>query len=586
LVVSRRSRFARFRRAIARRDIGLPVLVHRIVLGGRTHPDHRRATLAATCRQRRRFAVRQRNEVGVTPTSGRTFYITTAIDYPNGAPHIGHSLEKIAADVVARYHRLLGDDTAFCMGLDENSQHIVRAAAERGVSPQQWTDDMEVAFTRAWDALDISRDAWVRTTEERHARASIELFERARANGDIYKAKYAGWYCPNCNTYYAEGELQNGRCPNHASLTPEWLEEENYFFALSKYTDILLKHLEDHPDFITPDVWRPEMLGLLKQGLKDFSVSRQVRPGTEAWGIPVPGDPQHVLYVWFDALTTYITAIGFPDDMARFDRYWPADSQVIGKDITRFHVLYWPAMLLSAGLPLPRRIAVHGFMTLEGQRISKTTGNTIDPVDLVDEYGADPVRFYLMRDVSFAADGDFSRANLLRRHNNDLGNDLGNLLNRVVSMVGRYRDGAIPAPGEPEALEADLRATAERARADAARLLEEWDLDDALEAIWTLVRRANQYLEERKPWSLAKNPESAATLDTVLWSAAEATRIAAILLAPYVPSTADRILEQLGLGPVTDGAWNRDVAWGSAAYTSVRPSGTLFPRIEAPASEE
>jgi methionyl-tRNA synthetase len=521
----------------------------------------------------------------VTPTSGRSFYITTAIDYPNGAPHIGHSLEKIAADVIARYHRLLGDDTRFCMGLDENSQHIVRAASERGVTPEQWTDEMEVAFRRAWDALDISRDSWVRTTEARHARASVELFERAVAKGDIYKAKYAGWYCPNCNNYYTDDELSSGRCPSHPSIEPQWLEEENYFFALSKYTDILLKHLEEHPDFIVPAVWRPEMLGLLKQGLRDFSVSRQVRPGTAQWGIPVPGDPEHVMYVWFDALTTYITAIGFPDDMAHFEHYWPADSQVIGKDITRFHVLYWPAMLLSAGLPLPRRIAVHGFMTLEGQRISKTTGNTIDPVDLVDAYGADPVRFYLMRDVSFASDGDFSRANLLRRYNNDLGNDLGNLLNRVVAMIGRYRGGEVPRPGDGGGPEEELRATAERAKADAARLLEEWDLDDALEAIWTLVRRANQYLEERKPWSLAKQPESAGLLDTTLWSAAEATRIAAVLLAPYIPTTSDRIMAQLGLGPVTGGAWARDAVWGGASFASLAPAGPLFPRIEEAPSE-
>jgi len=258
---------------------------------------------------------------------------------------------------------------------------------------------------------------------------------------------------------------------------------------------------------------------------------------------------------------------------------------VIGKDITRFHVLYWPAMLLSAGLPLPRRIAVHGFMTLEGQRISKTTGNTIDPVDLVAAYGADPVRFYLMRDVSFASDGDFSRANLLRRHNTDLGNDLGNLLNRVVAMIGRYRGGEVPRPGDGGAPEEELRATAERARVEAARLLEEWDLDDALEAIWTVVRRANQYLEERKPWSLAKQPESAGLLDTTLWSAAEATRIAAILLAPYIPTTSDRIMAQLGLGPVTGGAWTRDAVWGGATFATVAPAGPLFPRIEEPLAE-
>jgi methionyl-tRNA synthetase len=509
-----------------------------------------------------------------------TFYITTAIDYPNGAPHIGHSLEKIAADVVARFHRLLGDDTTFCMGLDENSQHILRAAAENGVSPQEWTDRMEVAFLRAWDALNISVNAFVRTTEPRHARASAELFSRAQANGDVYNAIYAGWYCPNCNNYYNEEELVNGHCPLHPTVQPEYLQEENYFFALSKYTDILLKHYEDHPDFVTPSVWRPEMLALLRSGLKDYSVSRRVRPDAIPWGIPVPGDPDHVMYVWFDALTTYVTAIGFPDDTDRFHRYWPADSQVIGKDITRFHCLYWPAMLLSAGLELPRRIVVHGFMTLEGQRISKTTGNTIDPVDLVAEFGADPIRYYLMRDVSLASDGDFSRANLIRRHNDDLGNDLGNLLNRVVAMIGRYREGEIPSPGEGGSPEADLRRVADEARDRAAAQLDAWDLDDALESIWSLVRRANQYLESRQPWKLAKQSAAAALLDTTLWSAAEATRLAGILLAPYIPTTSDRIMAQLGLPTITDGAWIRDAHWGAATLTQVQPASPLFPRIE------
>ena len=511
---------------------------------------------------------------------GSPFYITTAIDYPNGEPHIGHSFEKIAADVVARYHRLIGDDVRFCMGLDENSQHIVTAAQNAGMETDAWANLMDERFMAAWNALDISVNAWTRTTEPRHARASTELFNRAVANGDIYKSTYAGWYCPNCNNYYTDADLVNGRCPNHPSITPDWLEEENYFFALSKYSDILERHIEENPDFITPSVWRPEMIGLIKSGLRDFSVSRQVKPDKPAWGIPVPGDPDHVMYVWYDALTTYLTAIGFPDDNERFNRYWPADSQIIGKDITRFHILYWPAMLMSAGLELPRRIVVHGFMTLEGQRISKTTGNTVNPVDLVAEFGADPIRYYIMRDMTFTSDGDFSRANLIRRHNDDLGNDLGNLLNRVVSMIGRYREGVVPAAGEPGDLESDLREVATAARADAARLIENWELDDALVAIWSLIRRANQYLEGRKPWSLAKSAENAALLDTTLYTAAEATRVAAILIAPYMPTAANRIMAQLGLAEIGDGDWATRAEWGSAAFGSVNPQGALFPRIE------
>jgi methionyl-tRNA synthetase len=523
----------------------------------------------------------------VSAGPGSTFYITTAIDYPNGEPHIGHALEKVAADVVARYHRLLGQDVAFCMGLDENSQHIVTAAAKAEMSPEDFTAAMDEAFRRSWDALNISRDAWVRTTEARHHRASVELFTRAQANGDIYKSTYAGWYCPNCNNYYSDDELVDGRCPLHPTITPEWLEEENYFFALSKYADTLLKHIEENPEFITPATWRAEMVGLIKSGLRDFSVSRQVREGTKAWGVPVPGDPDHVLYVWFDALTTYLTAIGLPDDMERFNHYWPADSQVIGKDIMRFHVLYWPAMLLSAGLPLPRRVVIHGFMTLEGKRISKTTGNVISPVEVAEEFGADPVRYYLTRDLSFSSDGDFSRAQLIRRHNDDLGNDLGNLLNRVVSMIGRYRKGVVPTPGDPEGLEEELRLVAEEARVKVARGIEDWELNEAVDAAWTLVRRANQYLEARKPWMIAKakTEESEGLLDTVLWTAAEATRISALLLAPFIPTSADRMMAQLGLDPISGGAWERDSAWGSVAYTEVQPAGPLFPRIEIETAE-
>jgi len=286
------------------------------------------------------------------------------------------------------------------------------------------------------------------------------------------------------------------------------------------------------------------------------------------------------MYVWYDALTTYLTAVGFPAETERFERYWPADSQLIGKDITRFHILYWPAMLLSAGLPLPRRIVVHGFMTLEGQRISKTTGNTISPIDVVNEFGADAVRYYIMREMTFTSDGDFSRANLIRRFNNDLGNDLGNLLNRVVSMIGRYRDGVVPECMATGELEADVQATAFEAVERTSRHIENWELDDALVAVWSLIRRSNQYLEERKPWSLAKDPEQSAVLDTVLWTAAEATRIAGILVAPFMPSTADRIMEQLGLPPVVAPDWSVRTQWGSVTFDRVNPQGPMFPRIE------
>src|SRR6266566_2909394 len=508
------------------------------------------------------------------------YYITTAIDYPNAPPHIGHSLEKVAADVVARYHRLQGHDTYFSGGLDENSQHVVTAASAHNTDLVTWTKRMDEAFRLAWSKLDVSYDYWIRTTEEQHFRAAQEVLRRAQERGDIYKSTYSGWYCPNCNTFYKDDELVAGKCPQHPSLDPEWLEEENYFFALSKYSDQLLAYINEHPDFIVPSSRRAEVLGLIRQGLRDFSVSRPVRPGTIPWGVPFPGDERHVIYVWFDALTNYLTAVGFPDDRAKFEYYWPTNAHVIGKDITRFHCLYWPAMLLSAGLPLPRQIAVHGFITLEGQRISKTTGNTIDPVELVDQYGADAVRYYLLRILSFASDGDFSRTGLIRHYNDELANDLGNLLNRVVSMIKRYRDGAIPTPGPDGELEANLQRIAVDTCQRSALALENWEIGHALGIVWNFVHRTNQYIEQSEPWKLARQPAQESRLNTVLYSAAEATRLLAILLAPYIPSTSDRILSQLGLAPVQEAAWVNQGTWGSQPLTHVAPGPLLFPRIE------
>jgi methionyl-tRNA synthetase len=516
----------------------------------------------------------------------KRYYITTAIDYPNAPPHIGHSLEKVAADVIARYHRLRGYDTFFSMGLDENSQHVVKAAEAHNVDIATWVERMDQAFRLAWSKLEVSYDAWIRTTEERHVRASQELFRRAQERGDIYKSIYSGWYCPNCNTFYSDEDLVNGRCPDHPSIAPEWLEEENYFFALSKYGDLLLEHIQTHPDFIVPTVRRAEVLGMIRQGLRDFSVSRVVRPDRQPWGVPVPGDPGHVLYVWFDALTNYVTAVGFPDDKVTFERYWPADAHVVGKDITRFHCLYWPAMLMSAGIALPRQIAVHGFITLEGQRISKTTGNIVEPVELVDEFGADAVRYYLLRNLSFASDGDFSRAGLIRHYNDELAKDLGNLLNRVVTMTNRYRAGSIPTPGLYGVLEEDLRRVAAETRSHAETALEAWEIGNALKIIWGLVRRANQYIEQSEPWRLARQPDEQERLDTVLYSAAEAVRLLAIYLAPFIPSASSRILSQLGLEPAGEAAWVREGTWGSRPLAHVAEGPQLFPRIEVQESDK
>jgi len=513
-------------------------------------------------------------------TGGKPYYITTAIDYPNAPPHVGHSLEKVAADAIARYHRLQGHDTYFSMGLDENSQHVVQAARANNVDIVTWTSKMDQAFRLAWSKLDVSYDRWIRTTEERHFRASQEMIRRAWERGDIYKSIYTGWYCPNCNTFYQDEDLVGGRCPLHLSLAPEWLEEENYFFALSRYSDRLLAHINDYPDFIVPQVRRSEVLGMIRQGLRDFSVSRRVDRLKEPWGVPFPGDPEHVIYVWFDALTNYLTVAGFPDDTAMFERYWPADVHVIGMDITRFHCLYWPAMLMSAGVPLPRQVAAHGFITLEGERISKTAGNIVEPVELVNEFGADAVRYYLLRNLSFASDGDFSREGLIQRYNDELAKDLGNLLNRAVTMVNRYRNGAIPAPGPASDLEEDLQSVATGTRQRAEKALEAWEIGNALQSIWSFVRRTNQYLEQSEPWQLARRPEKGAQLDTVLYSAAEAMRLLAIFLSPFIPGASDRILSQLGLGAVGASAWVREGPWGSRPLSRVVAGPLLFPRIE------
>jgi methionyl-tRNA synthetase len=505
-------------------------------------------------------------------------YITTAIDYPNAKPHVGHSLEKVAADAAARYYRLRGDDVRFCMGLDENSQHVVTAASAAGVAPAEWVERMDEAFRIAWRRLNVSNDTWIRTTAPTHARTAQELFRRAYDRGDIYKGKYAGWYCPNCNNYYADEDLVGGRCPEHPSLRPEWLEEDNYFFALSRYESELTDLVERRDDFVVPTIWRGEVLAMLRRGLRDFSVSRRVRD--VRWGIPIPFDPEQVIYVWFDALTNYVTGAGFPDDLDSFHRYWPADSHVVGKNITRFHCLYWPAMLLSAGLDVPRQIAVHGFMTLEGEKISKTTGNLIDPVDLVEEHGADPVRYYLLREFSFGGDGDFSRARLLHRYNADLANDLGNLLNRTTAMGLRYLGGEVPAPRGDTPVDREMVDLANGLARRVEAAVEAWDFPTALEGVWALVRRANVYVEESEPWRLARAPEGSEQqerLGVVLANLAEALRLIGIYLAPFVPETADRLLAQLGQPGVTAGDLAR-AAWGMGEVHKIVGGPVLFPR--------
>jgi methionyl-tRNA synthetase len=481
----------------------------------------------------------------------RTYYLTTAIDYANGEPHAGHAFEKVGADAVARYRRRLGDDVRFVIGMDEHGQSIVQEAERRGVSPQELVDEMAVLFRDSWDRLRISYDDFIRTTEHRHRRAVEAVVERVREAGDLYRDSYEGYYCVRCEAFKKEEELVDGRCPNHPNREIQWTEEENFFFRLSAYRNRLLEHVREHPDFIRPDSRRNEILRLLEGGLDDVSASRpRIR-----WGTPFPGEEEHTVYVWVDALTNYLSATGFPGE--GYDRWWPAQLHVIGKDITRFHCVIWPALLMSAGLELPDSVWGHGFVSVDGGKISKSAGARLELDALVERHGADAFRYFLLREAPWDGDRDFpSPEGLLERfdgrYDTELANDLGNLLNRVVSMVGKYRDGRVPAGGET-ALDEARRAGLEDYHASMADLMLHRGLDPALE----LVRRANRYVDEAQPWELAKrereiaggerSPEEVeAELDAVLGSLLRTLAATAAMLEPFVPAKASEMWEQLG----------------------------------------
>ncbi len=374
-------------------------------------------------------------------TGAKTYFVTTAIDYVNNLPHIGTAYEKICADVIARFKRLEGEPVFFLMGNDEHSINVKREAQARGLEPHAYCDQMADQFRKIWKSLGISYDAFIRTTEERHAEAVSKLFQRIYENGDIYPSKYSGLYCESCETFYREKDLDDGKCPQHGT-EPKWIEEDNYFFALSRYTERIEKIIEEKRLLILPEIRKNEILNILHGGLEDISISRS----SFDWGIPLPIQPDHVIYVWFDALINYISAIGFGWDEGLFPQFWPADMHIIGKDITRFHCIIWPAMLLSAGLEVPRMVFGHGFVFLKGEKMSKTLGNVVTPMDIVDVYGPDALRYYLLRDSSFGKDGNFTWENFLERYNGDLANDFGNLLQRVLTMIRRYRSGTIPTP--------------------------------------------------------------------------------------------------------------------------------------------
>jgi methionyl-tRNA synthetase len=506
------------------------------------------------------------------------FYLTTAIDYVNSRPHLGTAYEKICADVIARYKRLSGVDTWFLMGNDEHSQNVYKSAVEQGLDPLAYCDQMEQTFTATWRALDVSFDDFIRTTQPRHKAAVADLLKRIYAAGDIYEGVYEGWYCVGCEAFKPEKELVDGRCELHPATVPQWIKEKNYFFRLSKYQQPLIDLFNAHPEFIEPDVRRNEQMRLLESGLEDISISR----AGQAWGIPLPWDTGSVVYVWFDALINYAAAVGLGHDPARFEQWWPADLHVIGKDITRFHTVIWPAMLLSAGLPIPRKVFGHGFISLGGQRMSKSLGTIVDPIEAANRHGVDPLRLYLIKEIAFGGDGDFSWERFDERYNVDLANNLGNLVSRVTAMAHQYRQGRLARTG---AGTDKLSRIGQEAAAAYQTSMNSLELHQGAGHAYRLIDAANEYIAANAPWALAKDPSKADELTQVLFDAAEAIRLAAILLSPIMPASSREILRRIGAS-IDAPRLDRDGTWIFDGERVLAQSSALWPRFDRKASKE
>ena len=503
------------------------------------------------------------------------FYLTTAIDYVNSRPHLGTAYEKIAADVIARYKRLSGVDTRFMMGNDEHSQNVFQRARELSKEPLTFCDEMETAFREVWGRLDISFDDFIRTTESRHRTAVTTLVSRIADAGDIYEGFYEGWYCVSCEAFKQEKDLIDGNCPVHQK-PPDWIKEKNYFFRLSRYQQRLRAHYDQHPGFLEPESRRNEILRLIEAGLEDISMSRT----GQSWGIPLPSDPKSVVYVWVDALINYASAVGYGVDDSLFAKWWPADLHVIGKDITRFHCVVWPAMLMSAGLPLPGQVFGHGWVHWRGQKMSKSLGTVVDPLEAADRLGPDPLRFYLAKEIAFGQDGDFTWERFEDRYNVDLANNFGNLVSRVVSMVHRYRQGRLIVPSrEP----GPLARKATEAVAAYRQAMDRYALQQGIEAALSLVDATNEYITTVEPWVVAKDPGREDELDRQLCDMAESVRIAATLLSPVMPSACREVLSRVGtLNGADELDLDRDGVWatppGAERYLVKGPA--LWPRLE------